>query len=716
MLPLAAPSYGTGGAHGGTLGTPTLLNDSSPNPTSAATSGSGSITWPALPSGSSLSGSINTGTYSVAPLSNPTPAAAPAPAPAPSASSATPAPSAATDPNSGALLNGVSTQIDPNSPTGGYVNVNTNVGAGVDTSANSLLPGGFQQSQLGVQAPSSSTPDPSTYVSAAQAQTTGPTAWNVTPNQTVAGQYASLMGEGGGAISPAVQAAEQAVLRSNAAHGGANDLMAQTAATQAGSNVALTVAQQDAQVNAAAGQYNATQANSFATQMNTLVDNAQLSRQNFDQALGTLNAQTSQQLQLLTANINANAAETSTSLKAAIDQAQVSLNSTLAQMGQSYNYSTAEQLNAAGIQNSQAWTNYGMQVRLNYLSGVSTQMNALQQEIANISANPNITSAQAQGAMTDAVNEYNTLVAQMGSYSSAMMPVGGTGATYNSPSYNYSVVDSTSWPGTGVSTSGTGGGSASNGFFLNPSALNAQPTSVAPATNPASAASAATGTPASAGGGSGEGTLMSAVTSGNAASFNNAMSTAGFSIANGNITLNGQSIGSQQQLSNDLSSSNSSGSIQGILQDYAGWANAHPVLSTIVNSIVGNVIPGAGLLASIFKMIGNHYINKADRQIAGKVGSENWGTPPQNVYTSNTPIIGPAEGGGGTPVNPTVTIGPMQSGALGDLSNSDAMAGSGLGNWDGSFDGSAWGDTGGGGSGGGGLNWLTGGTSSAETQ
>lgn len=397
---------------------------------------------------------------------------------------------------------GATAQADPSSPTGGYVNINPNVGAGINTGPSALLPGGFNVSQLGVPQQSTSTADPSSYVTAGESQMKGPTTWNITPDQTVAGQFAKLTGEGGGQLNPAIQQAEQAMIRSSAAHGGANDTMSQLAATEAGNNLALSVAQADASVNAQAGQFNATQANAFNENLNQFVENAQLSGQNFQQALSTLNAQTNQQLNLLTANVNANAANTSIGLNASIANTQASLNSTLAAMGQSYNYQTAQQYTSAGIANAQQWTQYGMQVRLGYLQGVQQQANALQQEIANISSNPNITPAQAQGAMQDAINQFNTLTTQLGSYSAAMMPSQGNGTAsgaYSTPAYNYSYINPSSWPG--PSTTGTGGGSASNGFFLNPSALNSQTASIAPASNPATAATSQTG--GHAGGGSG---------------------------------------------------------------------------------------------------------------------------------------------------------------------------------------------------------------------
>jgi hypothetical protein len=334
------------------------------------------------------------------------------------------------------------------SPTGGTVNV----ASGINTSENALLPGGFTQSQLGVGTQNAATANPSSYVTAGESQMQGPTNWNVTANQTVAGQYAADMAT----TSPAQQAAEQAVVRQSAAAGGGNDLMTSTAAAMAGSQVALTMASQDAQTYAAAGQYNATAANTYSQNLNAFVENAQLSNQNFNQGVSMLNAQTNQQLQLITANVNANTANTTTSLNASLDQTQASLTSTLAQMNQNFAETEQNNLQQYGINSQEAVNNYGMQVQLGYLSSVNSQMTSLTNEIANISSNPNITATQAEGAMSDAVNEFNTFMTQLSSYSSSMMPSSTTATengTYSNPDYNYSYVNASTWPA--ASTSGT---------------------------------------------------------------------------------------------------------------------------------------------------------------------------------------------------------------------------------------------------------------------
>lgn len=381
---------------------------------------------------------------------------APAPAPAPSGS-----------PANGNLLAGFTATMDSSSPTGGTVNpinpsVNpSNIASGINTSASGLLPGGFSQSQLGVTAPPVAPPAASSYVTAAQGQMAGPVQWNVTAPQTVAGQYQALMQNGG--ANTAINAAEQSVLQQHAANGGQNDLMAQTAATQAGSQVALQIASQDAATNAAAGQYNATAANNYNQALNQFVQNAQLSRQNFDQGVSMLNAQTGQQLSLLTANVNANAANASVGLKASLDTVQANLNATLAQMNQNFAQTSATNLQAYGINSAEAIQNYGMQVQLGYLQGVNQQMTALTNEIANISANPNITSAQAQGAMSDAINQFNTFMTQLSSYSSSMMPSSTTAAengTYSTPAFNYSYVNGSTWP----MPSTNGGGQSATPF------------------------------------------------------------------------------------------------------------------------------------------------------------------------------------------------------------------------------------------------------------
>lgn len=340
-----------------------------------------------------------------APMAAPAPSAAPAPAPA-TAAAAVPTPS---------LTNASTGQTVPDigTPTG------YNVSAGIDSSAQALLPSSFNVSALtSPQLPDATTPGASSYASEASSQLAGPTSWNLTPQDTVAGQYASLMSTG----SPAIQAAEQATIRANASNGGNNSLMAQTAATLAGSQVALTIAQQDAQMNAANGQFNASAANTFATAQNAFIHNATLSEQNFNQGVAMLKDQTNQSITQLYAQVEAHATESSVALKAQLATTQASSNATLEQMDKAFVQNTATAATAESNSISNAWTQYGMNVRMSYLGSVTTQQNALMNTIGAIGNNPNINTAQADSAVKQAVDQFNSFMTMNNAYYSAMVP------------------------------------------------------------------------------------------------------------------------------------------------------------------------------------------------------------------------------------------------------------------------------------------------------
>jgi hypothetical protein len=256
-------------------------------------------------------------------------------------------------------------------------------------------------------APDAATPGASSYVNAQLGQAQGPTQWNVTPNQTVAGQYASLMSQG----NPAIQAAEEAQMRATAAAGGRNSLMSQQSSMLAGSQVAMTIAQHDAQVNAQAGQFNAAQANAFAQQQDQFVQNATLSQQNFEQGVAMLKDQTNQSISQLYAQVEASAATASIGIKTQLAHTQISTNATLETMDKSF-----------AQDNGKAWTSYGMTVRTNYLASVNTQQQSLMATIGEINGNPNITNAQASAAITQAVGEFNSFMTMNNAYYSSMMP------------------------------------------------------------------------------------------------------------------------------------------------------------------------------------------------------------------------------------------------------------------------------------------------------
>lgn len=331
-----------------------------------------------------------------------------------------------------------------------------NLGQGVNTSPTSLLPNGaVSPTNLGVQQQVTA-PSASSVVQ--QNPLTGPTNWNVTPNQTLSGQYAQLMQKG----NPAIQAAEQQVIQANALHGGNNDLMAQTAATMQGSQLALQIGAQDAATYANAAQYNASAANAYASQLNQFTANAALSSQNFQQGVSMMNAQTNQQFQLIAAQINAGAYTTSMNLNANLASTQTSINATMQTMDKQFTQNLALMQAQGNVASQQAYQQYGMNVRLGYLSSISQQQASLMQAIAAIQGNPNITATQAQGGVQNAINEFNTFVTQMGAYASAMMPMGSSFPSPSSSSSSSSAapvanspvptspVDPSTWPSMGT--------------------------------------------------------------------------------------------------------------------------------------------------------------------------------------------------------------------------------------------------------------------------
>jgi hypothetical protein len=534
--------------------------------------------------------------------------------------------------------------------------VTDTIGQGINTSANSLLPGGFNEGDLGVAPSNATPPSPQTYINQAKANEVGPVDWNVTPEQTVAGQYADLMNT----PNAAIQAAEQKTIRNYSASGGRNDLMAQNAASMTGSQIALTIATQDAQTNAAAGQFNAAQANAYNQALNQFTDNALLSKQNFDQGVAMLGAQTNEQLKLLTANVNATAATSSIQLNAALAQTKINLNATLATMDKQFSQNVVMANVNAGIANAQSWTQYGQQIRLGYLSAVNQQQAALQSTIAAIQSNPNITQAQAQGAMQDAINEFNTFVSQLGAYSAAMMPTASSGSsTYNSPAYAYNYIPASSWPNTGVAPN-TGGSQAGNGFFLNPGALPGNGTGgVAPSTNPGTNGKTNTLPPGV------KANTGPAVTQAQMDAHNNApggtsfMGTGGsFSISNGQLYSgnNPSNPGAQHLGSLSDAASSLESAIQNGSQAITDWANDHKVLATLA----GLLIPGGGLALLIAKALAK-WLSKKNKETKDKP------TPP--------PQLSAAGGGGGdrstgtggsgiqTPAGVPVSV---QSGVWGD--------------------------------------------------
>lgn len=348
---------------------------------------------------------------------------------------ATPPPTPALIPISQGIHNPGTGQTTPNVGTpAGY-----NISQGVDSSYAGLVPQGFSLGNLtGGTLPDAATPAGGSYVQQGAADQRGTTPWNLTPDQTVQGQFAGLMAKG----NPAIQAVEEQTLRAHAASGGRNDTMAQSAATLTGAQVGLSIAAQDAQTHAAAGQFNASAANAFAQQMNTFIDNAMLSSQNFNQGVAMLKDQNNQQIQQIYAQVQANAATQSTNLKSTMGTLQAQTNATLEQMDKQFSQNVASLNLQNQFATQQDWEHYGMQVRLSYLTSINANQNTLMQTIGEIRSNPNITADQAQGAVKDAIDQFNAHMTMDNAYYAAMVPgstAGETSGTYGSAAYDYSI-------------------------------------------------------------------------------------------------------------------------------------------------------------------------------------------------------------------------------------------------------------------------------------
>jgi hypothetical protein len=386
---------------------------------------------------------VSTGTPPAKPVSPapaPKPPAALIPAAAPAAHPAatpTAVPLTQPPPQNISLTNPATHQTAPaiGMPTG------YDITAGMNTSTSGLMPSGFSMSDLlSPTVPADAAAPSAAQVTGQEAPLlAGATPWNITAPQTVAGQYQQLMSAG----NPAIQAAEQSTIRANAANGGNNSLMAQTAATLAGSQVALTIAQQDAQVNAAAGQYNATAANAFASAQNQFIQNASLSQQNFEQGVALLKDQTNQSMEQLYAQLKGSAVTASINLTAQLDTIKAQANATLEQMDKTFAQTTSTNAtqeayaasNAAvgeSYTQANAMQSYGMNVRLSYLAAVGSQQNALMNTIASIQSNPNINTTQAQAGIKDAVDQFNSFMTMNNAYYASMVP---TAAASNPAAY-----------------------------------------------------------------------------------------------------------------------------------------------------------------------------------------------------------------------------------------------------------------------------------------
>lgn len=109
-----------------------------------------------------------------------------------------------------------------------------------------------------------------------------PTDWNVNADQTVQGQMTKLTTNM--QSNPVYQSLADQLVRANAAQGGTNSLMAETAAYSKVMDLAFNIAQDDASTYARSAEFNASMSNQFGLAQQQFMYQARLSDQNYHQS------------------------------------------------------------------------------------------------------------------------------------------------------------------------------------------------------------------------------------------------------------------------------------------------------------------------------------------------------------------------------------------------------------------------------------------------
>lgn len=117
---------------------------------------------------------------------------------------------------------------------------------------------------------------------ATSADVVGPVDWKVTDEQTVQGQMKQLTTNL--STNPVYQSIAETMKRANAASGGGNSLMAESAAYDKVIGLAFNIASSDAATYAKSAEFNATMTNQFGLAKNNFVYQALLSDQNYAQS------------------------------------------------------------------------------------------------------------------------------------------------------------------------------------------------------------------------------------------------------------------------------------------------------------------------------------------------------------------------------------------------------------------------------------------------
>jgi hypothetical protein len=277
----------------------------------------------------------------------------------------------------------------------------------------------------------SAPPGPPSFLPKSPTDMPTPETWDVTSEQTAAGQFASIMDSD----NPVFKIVQEQIMRSHAAQGGQNSLMASRSAAMAVADVGFKIASQDAATFARSAEFNAAMANQFGLAEQQFMHNAMLSEQNFRQGvlmlreqhmanLDQINADLSSRMKLMGLEANINLQLEATRQANVLAQIDANFHNSMDTMQAQfeYNWETADQSQKQALERMDRETTnelykgaqqFGNQQQLNYMSEVGQNSRMLLNAIGEIGSNPNITAAQANAAVQDVLRQYNAVNDQL---------------------------------------------------------------------------------------------------------------------------------------------------------------------------------------------------------------------------------------------------------------------------------------------------------------
>lgn len=259
-----------------------------------------------------------------------------------------------------------------------------------------------------------------------------PTTWDVTPEQTVQGQMDRLTHNM--QDNPLYQNIAASLERAQAAHGGANSLMAETAAYKGVVDMAFQIASADAATYARSAEFNASTANQFSLSNLQFMQQALLSTQNYQQAqvlqaqqiqgnLQSVSMQVAGQIKATTISANATVQAAGIGAQAQIDSANIQRQTALDSLQANFQntWMLNEQQQGHSLEQMDRTTdnqirhdiiasntNFGQQLTLQMNTEQNANLRQLMAAVGTIGATPGLTGAQQQHAIEQITAMYHT--------------------------------------------------------------------------------------------------------------------------------------------------------------------------------------------------------------------------------------------------------------------------------------------------------------------